>query len=44
VSITMQPRPAVQLGDHYGPQPRKFVGESVETAPLAAPPEGAGAP
>jgi DNA-binding response OmpR family regulator len=44
VSITMQPRPAVQLGDHYGPQPRKFVGESVETAPLAAPPEGAGTP
>jgi len=27
VSITMQPRPAVQLGDYYGPQPRKFPGD-----------------
>ena len=44
VSITMQPRPAVQLGDYYGPQPRKFSGESVETTPLAATPDGAGAP
>lgn len=44
VSITMQPRPAVQLGDYYGPQPRKFAGASVEAAPLAATPDGAGVP
>ena len=25
VSITTQPRPVVQLGDYYGPEPRKLV-------------------
>ncbi len=30
VSITMQPRPAVQLGDYYGPEPRKLANETVE--------------
>ncbi len=25
VSITLQPRPTVQLGDYYGPEPRKMV-------------------
>ena len=27
VSITTQPRPIVQLGDYYGPEPRKLVAE-----------------
>jgi two-component system, chemotaxis family, chemotaxis protein CheY len=30
VSITLQPRPTVQLGDYYGPEPRKLAGETVE--------------
>ena len=30
VSITMQPRPTVQLGDYYGPEPRKLADEAVE--------------
>jgi CheY-like chemotaxis protein len=25
ISITLQPRPIVQLGDYYGPEPRKLV-------------------
>jgi DNA-binding response OmpR family regulator len=33
VSITMQPRPAVQLGDYYGPQPRKFAAENADVGP-----------
>jgi two-component system chemotaxis response regulator CheY len=32
VSITMQPRPAVQLGDYYGPEPRKLMLESPDEA------------
>ncbi|MDE1972139.1 MAG: response regulator [Hyphomicrobiales bacterium] len=36
VSITMQPRPAVQLGDYYGPEPRKLANEAVESAERAA--------
>jgi len=28
VSITLQPRPVVQLGDYYGPEPRKLVPET----------------
>jgi PleD family two-component response regulator len=35
VSITLQPRPTVQLGDYYGPEPRKLAGETVEDANLA---------
>src|SRR6202161_881724 len=39
VSITVRPRPAVQLGDYYGPEPRKLVMDSLEeptvtTAPI----------
>ena len=30
VSIMTQPRPIVQLGDYYGPEPRKLAGDSVE--------------
>src|ERR1700722_12267363 len=28
VSITLQPRPIVQVGDYYGPEPRKLVPDS----------------
>jgi two-component system chemotaxis response regulator CheY len=35
VSITLQPRPTVQLGDYYGPEPRKLAGEAVDDASLA---------
>jgi CheY-like chemotaxis protein len=38
VSITTQPRPAVQLGDYYGPEPRKLVTDAVDEAALAATP------
>src|SRR5271170_5916538 len=36
VSITMQPRPAVQLGDYYGPEPRKLANDLGENVDLAA--------
>jgi CheY-like chemotaxis protein len=34
VSIMMQPRPAVQLGDYYGPEPRKLMSDSLDDAPI----------
>jgi two-component system, chemotaxis family, chemotaxis protein CheY len=37
VSITIQPRPAVQLGDYYGPEPRKLTSDAVESADLESP-------
>jgi two-component system, chemotaxis family, chemotaxis protein CheY len=40
ISILAKPRPFVQLGDYYGPEPRKFV-LNAETEPSVAPaPEG----
>ena len=40
VSILAQPRPVVQLGDYYGPEPRKLLSGSLEddapAEPLAA--------
>ena len=36
VSITLQPRPTVQLGDYYGPEPRKLAPDGVENVDLAA--------
>jgi two-component system, chemotaxis family, chemotaxis protein CheY len=30
VSITLQPRPTVRLGDYYGPEPRKLATEAIE--------------
>ncbi len=36
VSITMQPRPIVQLGDYYGPEPRKLVTDAADEAALAS--------
>jgi CheY-like chemotaxis protein len=38
VSIITQPRPSVQLGDYYGPEPRKLVADAVDDAGLAATP------
>src|ERR1700689_609177 len=36
LSITTQPRAVVQLGDYYGPEPRKLVVEAVDDAALAS--------
>ena len=36
VAITMLPRPTVQLGDYYGPEPRKLANDTVENVNLAA--------
>ena len=41
VSILTQPRPAVQLGDYYGPEPRKLTADSVESVSLDPMPAGA---
>ena len=38
VSIITQPRPSVQLGDYYGPEPRKLVTDAVDDAGQAATP------
>jgi CheY-like chemotaxis protein len=35
VSIFTQPRPIVQLGDYYGPEPRKHVAEPPDDADVA---------
>lgn len=37
VTITIQPRPTVQLGDYYGPEPRKLAAEAVEDVNLVLP-------
>jgi len=34
VSIVVQPRPVVQLGDYYGPEPRKMMSEPLDDAPI----------
>ena len=36
VAITIQPRPAVQLGDYYGPEPRRLATTSLDNGPLVA--------
>jgi two-component system, chemotaxis family, chemotaxis protein CheY len=42
VSIFAQPRPAVQLGDYYGPEPRRLAADTVESLPVdEAPAEAA---
>ena len=38
VSITTQPRPAVQLGDYYGPEPRKHVADALDAPALVPTP------
>ena len=35
VAIMTQPRPTVQVGEYYGPEPRKFATGNVENVPLA---------
>jgi two-component system, chemotaxis family, chemotaxis protein CheY len=35
VAITLQPRPNVQLGDYYGPEPRKLMTDALEEAAVA---------
>ena len=39
-AIVAKPRPVVQLGDYYGPQPRKLVGDPVAEPSIALAPEG----
>jgi two-component system, chemotaxis family, chemotaxis protein CheY len=41
VSILAQPRPVVQLGEYYGPEPRKLAADSVENVADATPAEAA---
>ena len=41
VSILAQPRPVVQLGEYYGPGPRKLAADSVENVADATPAEAA---
>ncbi|MFZ3359086.1 MAG: response regulator [Xanthobacteraceae bacterium] len=36
VSITIQPRPVVQMGDYYGPEPRKLMTDAGDEAALAS--------
>jgi len=36
VSIMVQPRPTVRLGDYYGPEPRKLANETVQNDTLAS--------
>jgi two-component system chemotaxis response regulator CheY len=38
VSIMMEPRPVVQLGDYYGPEPRKLATESLDDVPMVEAP------
>jgi two-component system, chemotaxis family, chemotaxis protein CheY len=35
LSILTQPRPVVQLGDYYGPEPRKLFADPIDDAALA---------
>jgi len=35
VAITLQPRPNVQLGDYYGPEPRKLMTDALDEAAVA---------
>jgi len=41
ISILTRPRPFVQLGDYYGPEPRKFVLDGQTEPGSATEPEGA---
>jgi len=36
-AIIMLPRPTVQLGDYYGPEPRKLANDAVENVDVAPP-------
>jgi two-component system chemotaxis response regulator CheY len=41
VSIVMQPRPVVQLGDYYGPEPRKLMTDDQEELGIGIGPDEA---
>ncbi len=42
VAIVSQPRPVVQRGDYYGPEPRKIITHALNEAPIVeVPPEAA---
>jgi len=43
VSITAQPRPSVQLGDYYGPEPRKLLSPGIDDDASAEPTEAVAA-
>jgi CheY-like chemotaxis protein len=36
ISITQQPRAVVQMGDYYGPEPRKLMADATDDEALAA--------
>ncbi len=38
VAISLVPRPNVQLGDYYGPEPRKLITEAIDEVPGSATP------
>jgi two-component system chemotaxis response regulator CheY len=38
VAITLVPRPNIQLGDYYGPEPRKLMSDALDEVPSATPP------
>jgi two-component system, chemotaxis family, chemotaxis protein CheY len=38
VAITLLPRPNIQLGDYYGPEPRKLMSDALDEVPSATPP------
>jgi two-component system, chemotaxis family, chemotaxis protein CheY len=40
VSIVIKPRPFVQLGEYYGPEPRKFILDSLNEPSAAPAPAG----
>jgi DNA-binding response OmpR family regulator len=40
VSILAKPRPSIQRGDYYGPQPRTLLPDPVRKVPPAPPPDG----
>jgi two-component system, chemotaxis family, chemotaxis protein CheY len=39
-SIVARPRPVVQLGDYYGPEPRKLVTDPITEPAVAPAPDG----
>ena len=40
ISILAKPRPIVQVGDYYGPEPRRGLAETMDDTPLVAVLEG----
>ncbi len=38
VSIMMQPRPVIHVGDYYGPEPRKMIAETLDDTPIVESP------